>query len=194
MLERLASRPPAPTGPEFDRARQSLLDFGLLRETDGEIEPAGELFRRWIASERKKGSSRSVFIGHGHNQIWTTVSHFLEKKLDLHVVSYEDEPRAGQTIVRILEDMLGQAEFAVLVLTAEDRMEDGKKRARQNVVHEVGYAQGRLGFQRVVLLVQDGAEEITNIAGLQYLPFEGDNIKATFPELLAFFLTGRRSI
>jgi hypothetical protein len=34
-----------------------------------------------------------------------------------------------------------------------------------------------------VLLVQDGVEAFSNIAGLQYLPFARDNVEQTFYEL-----------
>ena len=189
VLELAASGKPIPRRPEFERARQLLLDFGLLGDEQGEPHPAGEMFRRWIATERKNRRATSVFVGHGHKQIWRTVRDFLEDQLGLQVIAYEGEARAGQTIVHILEDMLDQAEFAVLVLTAEDKMANGSRRPRQNVVHEVGYAQGRLGFQRVILLQQEGAEEISNIAGLQYVKFRGHDIEATFPALQAFFLT-----
>ena len=98
-------------------------------------------------------------------------------------VTHESEPRTGPSIVPVLEKMLAQASFAVLVVTAEDDTAEGTKRARQNVIHEAGLFQGKLGFGRAVLLVQDGVEALSNIAGLQYLPFAGDNVEQTFYEL-----------
>jgi predicted nucleotide-binding protein len=72
---------------------------------------------------------------------------------------------------------------AVLLLTAEDESADGTHRARQNVVHEAGLFQGHLGFQRVVMLVQDGLEEFSNVAGVQYISFRGEQVEQTFWEL-----------
>jgi len=40
--------------------------------------------------------------------------------------------------------MLGKTSFAILVMTGEDKIEDGEMRARQNVVHELGLFQGKL--------------------------------------------------
>jgi hypothetical protein len=57
------------------------------------------------------------------------------------------------------------------------------RRARQNVIHEAGLFQGRLGFRRAVLLKQDGLEDFTNVHGLQYIGFSGDRIDQTFFEL-----------
>ncbi len=56
-------------------------------------------------------------------------------------------------------------------------------RARQNVIHEAGLFQGRLGFERVVILKQNNVEELSNLAGLQYIPFDGNQIETAFYEL-----------
>lgn len=124
-----------------------------------------------------------VFIGHGRSKLWACLQIYLEKDLKLTTVNYESESRVGEAIVPILEDMLKQATFAVLVLTAEDETADGVKRARQNVIHEAGLFQGVLGFKRAIVLKQNGLEDFSNIAGLQYIGFEGDNIEQTFYEL-----------
>ena len=124
-----------------------------------------------------------VFIGHGQSKLWARVQVFLKDDHNLKIVSYESESRASNSITSILEDMLNQATFAVLILTAEDETSQGAIRARQNVVHEVGLFQGCLGFRNVVLLMQDGIEQFSNIAGLQYIPFSNDRIEQTFYEL-----------
>lgn len=125
----------------------------------------------------------SVFVGHGRSRLWARLQLFLEQELGLKVVTFESESRVGESMVPILEAMLAQAAFAVLVLTAEDETADGGKRARQNVIHEAGLFQGRLGFKRAVLLVQDGVEEFTNAAGLQHIRFSEENIEQGFYEL-----------
>jgi len=124
-----------------------------------------------------------VFIGHGRSQLWKEVRGFLERELSLKTVEYESEPRAGISVVSILEEMLNRATFAVVVLTAEDDTAQGGKRARQNVIHEAGLFQGVLGFRRAILLLQSGVEEFSNVAGLEYIAFEGDAIAATFGKL-----------
>ena len=68
-------------------------------------------------------------------------------------------------------------------MTAEDETKDNKMRTRQNVVHETGFFQGKLGFEKVAILKQDGVETFSNIDGLQYIPFSGNNINQTFTEL-----------
>lgn len=130
-----------------------------------------------------KKIEQCVFIGHGRSKLWASIQLFLQNDLKLKTVCYESESRVGESIVPLLEKMLGQATYAVFVLTAEDQTEEGGKRARQNVVHEAGLFQGRLGFDRAVLLVQRGISGFSNIDGLQYIPFTGDNIEETFYQI-----------
>jgi predicted nucleotide-binding protein len=127
--------------------------------------------------------SPCVFIGHGRSKLWARLKTFLNDDLRLTAVAYESESRVSESIVSVLEQMLNQAAFAVLILTAEDETTDGLKRARQNVIHEAGLFQGRLGFRKAVLLRQEGLEDFTNVAGLQYISFSGDQIEQTFYEL-----------
>jgi predicted nucleotide-binding protein len=126
-----------------------------------------------------------VFIGHGGSALWRDLKDHLAEKHGYRVEAYEVGARAGHTIRDILADMLGKSSFACLVLTAEDEMADGTKRARQNVIHETGLFQGRLGFSRAIVLLEEGAEEFSNIYGIQQIRFAKGNIKETFGEVLA---------
>lgn len=140
-----------------------------------------------ISKEKKALESNPrqnyVFIGHGHNKLWARVKMYLEDELSLKAIMYESESQTSKSVVSILEGFLDAATFAVIVLTAEDKTTEGNTRARQNVIHEIGLFQGRIGFNKVVLLIQDGIEEFSNIAGLQYIPFSNDKIEQTFYEL-----------
>lgn len=124
-----------------------------------------------------------VFIGHGRSKLWARVQMFLEKELGISTVTYELELHVGELIVPVLEKMLRRATFAILILTAEDEVEGSVKRARHNVVHEAGLFQGILGFRKVIVLKQDMVEDFSNIAGLQYISFDDDNVEKTFWDL-----------
>jgi predicted nucleotide-binding protein len=124
-----------------------------------------------------------IFIGHGRSKIWARLQIFLKDDLNLQTLTFEDESRTSQSIVNILDEFLDNSSFAILVMTAEDETSDGTTRARQNVIHEAGLFQGRLGFDKVIILKQNEIEEFSNIAGLQYIPFSGDNIEQCFYEL-----------
>jgi predicted nucleotide-binding protein len=127
----------------------------------------------------------AVFIGHGRSPLWRDLKDHLHEKHGYQVVAYETGARAGHTIRDVLEEMIDKSSFALLVMTAEDEQADGNFRARQNVVHEAGLFQGRLGFARAILLLEEGVQEFTNVQGVQYLQFARGNIKEIFGEVLA---------
>ena len=126
-----------------------------------------------------------IFIGHGRSMAWRDLKDHLSEKHGFRVETYETGARAGHTIRDILEDMVAKSSFAVLVMTAEDEQQSGQMRARQNVVHEAGLFQGRLGFARAIMLLEEGVEEFSNVQGVQYIRFAKNNIKETFGEVLA---------
>ena len=141
--------------------------------------------RKKIKSKPRKKSTGDgkIFIGHGRSKLWARVQLFLNDDLKLETLTFESESRTSESIVNILEQFLEQASFAILIFTAEDETSDGDLRARQNVIHEAGLFQGRLGFDKVIILKEDRTEEFSNIAGLQYIPFADQNIEQTFYEL-----------
>jgi Predicted nucleotide-binding protein containing TIR-like domain len=126
-----------------------------------------------------------VFIGHGRDPQWRDLKDHLHEKHEYAVETYEIGSRAGHTIRDILEEMLQRSSFALLVMTGEDEMKDGKTVARQNVVHEAGLFQGKLGFSRTIILLEDGTEEFSNIHGLQQIRFSKGKIRESFGDVLA---------
>jgi len=126
-----------------------------------------------------------VFIGHGRSPAWRDLKDHLHDKHGFEVEAYEIGARAGHAIRDILQDMLRRSSFAVLVMTGDDEIAEGALRARQNVVHEAGLFQGRLGFNRAIVLLEEGTEAFSNIQGIERIPFARGNIKETFGEVLA---------
>lgn len=53
-------------------------------------------------------------------------------------------------------------------------------RARQNVVHEAGLFQGRLGFNRAIAVVDNGVEVFSNLDGVQQIRYDKGNVKSTW--------------
>jgi predicted nucleotide-binding protein len=92
-------------------------------------------------------------------------------------------PSAGVWTGDRLNSMLGNASMAFLICTAEDEHADSTQHARENVVHEVGLFQGRLGFERAIVLPEDGCAEFSNIHGLGQIRFPKGNISASFEEI-----------
>ncbi len=129
--------------------------------------------------------SGAVFVGHGRSLQWMALSQFLDKRLHLTVDEYNRIATAGVSTSDRLQEMLDGAAFAFLILTAEDEQMDGQVAARQNVVHEVGLFQGKLGLRRAIVMLEDGCEEFSNIIGLGQLRFTRGNISAAFEDVRA---------
>ena len=136
--------------------------------------------RRTRAAERV---GTNVFIGHGRSHVWRDLKDFLQDRLRLPWDEFNRVPVAGVTNIARLAEMLDAAAIAFLVMTAEDEMADGAYQARMNVVHEAGLFQGRLGFTRAVVMVEEGCEQFSNIDGLGQIRFPKGNISAAFEEV-----------
>jgi hypothetical protein len=126
-----------------------------------------------------------IFVGHGGSEQWKELKDHLHEKHGYEVEAYEIGARAGHAIRDILEEMLDKTSFAILVMTGEDKTEDGEMHARQNVVHELGLFQGRLGFPKAIVLLEEGTEEFSNIHGINQIRYRKGNIKETFGDVLA---------
>lgn len=133
-----------------------------------------------IMSER---IGTNVFIGHGRSLMWRELKDFVQEKLHLPYDEFNRVAIAGVTNIARLSQMLDNACIAFIIMTAEDEMADGNKQARMNVIHEVGLFQGRLGFDRAIVLLEDGCEEFTNINGLGQLRFPKGRISAVFHDV-----------
>ena len=127
----------------------------------------------------------TIFIGHGKNQQWRDLKDHLSDKHNYKVIAFETGARAGHTIRDVLEDMLTNSSFAILVMTGEDETKAGGLRARQNVIHELGLFQGNLGFSKAIVLFEEDTDEFSNLHGIQQIRFAKGNIKETFGEILA---------
>jgi len=137
----------------------------------------------FMAGETVRPMGSAIFIGHGRSPAWRDLKDFLSERLRLPVVEFNSEPVAGQTTVARLSEMLDASTIAFLVLTGEDEHADSVKHARENVVHEVGLFQGRLGFTRAIVLLEDGCAEFSNISGLSQIRFPSGNILAKSEEI-----------
>jgi len=123
-----------------------------------------------------------VFITHGRPELWRNLERYINKTLDMDTVVLKEQYR-GCTIVEKLEDKAEECDCAVIVMTPDDKMEDGRVRSRQNVIHEMGYLQALYGRERVVILKEHNVEFFSNNFGVEYIGFTGDAINATFHTL-----------
>lgn len=146
---------------------------------------ARHLGRSKVNSSKRASNNEIVFIGHGHSLQWRELKDFLKDRLHLKPIEFNHVSAAGIGTVERLSEMLDSAMFAFVVMTAEDELKDGEMIARQNVIHEAGLFQGRLGFRRAIVLVEDGCAEFSNISGLGQIRYPKGKISAAFEEVRA---------
>lgn len=157
---------------------------GRLAELSRLLRQAGSHILRLDRSRRRSALvGTNVFIGHGRSSAWRELKDFISDRLGLPYDEFNRVPVAGVTNIARLSEMLDSAALALIVLTAEDELADGGMLARQNVVHEAGLFQGKLGFTKAIVLLEDGCEEFSNIQGLGQIRFPKGKIGAAFEEV-----------
>jgi predicted nucleotide-binding protein len=117
-----------------------------------------------------------IFLVHGRNDAAKyEVARFLEASTSHSVTILHEMPNRGRTIIEKFESNGETASFAVALLTGDDmgRLGDTpgpeKARARQNVIFEAGWFMAKLGRDRVVLLIDEGLERPSDLAGVVYI-------------------------
>lgn len=124
---------------------------------------------------------KKVFIVHGRNhQVRDQIDLFL-RDLGLATVVMAAGAYGGRSLPEKFEEM-AKCDFAVFLLTADDQLHDvtankSIKRARQNVILEIGFFWGKIGRRgSVAFLVEDDPEmELpSDIQGIGWIPITKD--------------------
>ena len=126
---------------------------------------------------------RRIFIGHGGSLTWLDLKELLVDRLGQLHEEFNRETPAGLSHKERLLQMLESSSLAFLVMTAEDEHADGTRHSRENVIHEAGLFQGRYGFTRAIVMLEEGCTEFSNIHGIGQLRFPRGNILACSEEV-----------
>lgn len=136
-----------------------------------------------IRTINSTNTSNSIFIVHGHdNEMKISVARFLEK-LDLNPIILHELPDKGRSVLDKLIDESEVASFAIVLLSPDDTVINGEsevKRARQNVVLELGFFIAKLGKDKVTALYRaaDNFDLPSDFAGILYKNYDsGDGWK-----------------
>ncbi len=122
-----------------------------------------------------------LFIVHGSDEVtkWA-VKNYLQNRLKLpEPIVLHELPNHGRTLIEKFEDHADEVDGAVVLLTPDDIwLEEGTneelRRARQNVVFELGYFVGRLGRRsgKILLLYKGALNLPSDITGIAYISIE----------------------
>lgn len=120
-----------------------------------------------------------VFVVHGQSELPKLAAARLCERLGFEAIILHEKLDMGRTIIEKFEAHAADVHFAVVLLTGDDEgrrfgFADGesRKRARQNVLLELGFFIGRLGRNRVCALVEDGVEVPSDYSGVLFVPLD----------------------
>lgn len=123
--------------------------------------------------------SLRTFIVHGHNDTTKlSLKNYLQNTLNLpEPTILHEQANMGRTLIEKFEDYAVLSSIVFVLLTPDDLIakdedsDDQKRRARQNVIFEMGYFLGMLGRRsgRVLLLYQGPLEIPSDLSGIVYI-------------------------
>ena len=137
-----------------------------------------------MSNDTTNNENKKIFIGHGGSHIWRELKEFIVETLGLEYEEFNRISPAGKATSNRLKEMLEESCMAFLIMTGEDEQPDGSLRARENVIHEIGLFQGKLGFERAIIFLEEGCKDFSNIHGITHIPFPKGKIEITFGEII----------
>ena len=149
-----------------------------------DIDQAFEIRANSELQQPIRDKPRSVFVTHGRAQDWRAVKDYIENDVQLKTIELAQQPNLGRTVIEKLLDTADECDSAVIVMTGDDVTDQGEARVRENVMHEIGFFQGRYGRNRVILLHEDNVNVPTNLSGVVYSAFPKGRVEACFHLLL----------
>jgi len=122
------------------------------------------------------------FIVHGHDDpSLFELKDFIQNSLGWRTpIVLRDQPNCGRTIIEKFESFASRIDWVFVLLTPDDQVvarnatDDEKRRARQNVVFEMGYFYGKLDRLkgRVIALVKEPIEMPSDVSGIVWISIE----------------------
>lgn len=118
-----------------------------------------------------------VFIVHGRDDLAKIETARFVEQMGFEPIVLHEQASSGSTIIEKIEKY-SNVGFGVVLYTPCDIGAEStdapklKSRARQNVVFEHGFLNGKLGRQNVCALVKDDIEIPNDISGVVYVPMD----------------------
>lgn len=116
--------------------------------------------------EKVKGNT--VFIIHGHDNELKMELQLLLHRAGVNNLVLHEQADKGRTIIDKLVQESLNSNYAIALLSPDDKLENGILRARQNVILEIGYFMGKLGKERVRILKKGDIDIPSDLQGVLY--------------------------
>lgn len=125
--------------------------------------------------------NKKIFVVHGHDEALKEKVARLVEKQGFEAIILSEQSNNGKTIIEKFEEN-SEVGAAICLFTGDDigkakSEPEEKQRARQNVVYEAGYFMGKLGREKVVMVVDKGIELPSDLQGVVYTNSNDWNVK-----------------
>lgn len=176
FVEMLLDHPTVPDG-----VRRNL----VLALTSRSIQPG---HRSQETSTRPQVSRvPTIFIAHGRSLFYLGVVDHLRRDWEVTPTYWESDSRVGGVIPAEVAGMIDDCDIGIVVMTADDVLNDGTRQARQNVVHELGRLDATLPANRIVILQSSSIDSPTsNTSGIVTIRFDEQRLTSPLFDLGRF--------
>jgi predicted nucleotide-binding protein len=133
--------------------------------------------------------TKSVFVIHGHDEInRLRLEKMLREDFGLAPIVILSKPGQSQTIIEKFEKAAETCSYAISLLTPDDSVSNKSSgacnQARPNVIFEAGWFAGRLGRDRVLVLLKEGTKIHSDFDGISQHRFR-DSVEEKFRDIQA---------
>ncbi|HEY8690731.1 MAG TPA: TIR domain-containing protein [Chitinophagaceae bacterium] len=150
-------------------------DFRKIQEVKpSKIEEVKLKFEK--AQPRIKLNSKKVFVVHGRDgKSRLELCNLLKDEFKLEPIVLQEKPNNSiETIISKFERLASECSAAIILFTPDDESGENK-RARQNVIFELGYFLGKFhdeNNRRIIILKKGNIEIPSDISGILYLEYD----------------------
>jgi predicted nucleotide-binding protein len=146
-------------------------------------------FRKY-KNEKGRKEEFVVFIIHGKSKIWKHVKKYINEQLQFATVVLIEEVDQGDLLHLFKESVWEDCDCAVAIMSPDDKMKNGRVRARQNVLFEIGYCQGLWdhyyqddNIKPVIILKEKKVEMPSDLAGNKVILYNEGQISKSLDKL-----------
>jgi predicted nucleotide-binding protein len=124
--------------------------------------------------------NKNVFVIHGRDEAkWRELKDILRDRFGLNLIILREQPESGcPTLIEKFEFYAKNCSYAIAIFTPDDEVKNSDDQtclqARPNVIYELGWFCGRLGRERVMLLLKEGTTLFSDFGGIIQKRFRAD--------------------
>jgi hypothetical protein len=136
-----------------------------------------------VSQSSRPPATKNVFVIHGHDELNARRLSDLLREHGLTPVVMRSQPGMSRVLTDKFEAEASRCTFALAIFTPDDLITSYTHQyhqARPNVIYETGWFVARLGKERVILLLQAGAEMHTDLQGVSRVQFRDDLLHSSY--------------